>query len=79
MTIDKLIKYFELIQELRSSNHVYDKVNVEIPDETILTETWYDGEKDHFHSIEFQLKDMDFIYRKIYDKVRYIKSKSENS
>ena len=76
MTIEKLLKYYELVKELQGTNHVYKDVTVEIPDETVIKETWHNGNMDKFHSVEFQAKDLDDIKKRIYDKTRYIKQKN---
>jgi len=74
--IERLFKYYELVKELQGVNTVYSDVTIELLDDTTIKETWSNPKSEVFHTTEFQLKDLEHINKKLYDKKRYIEQKN---
>lgn len=85
ISLEKLVKYIELVTELQETNPTYRNVVIEIPEvrilplDTPIKETWSNGHTGRFHSIEFTANDLDHINRKLYQKIRYFKTKKEEA
>ena len=74
--IDQLNIYRERIKRLEELTGI--RISVEISDEdaklqekTKMVETWHNTIDERFHKIEFTVKDLKNVNRKLYDKIRY--------
>ena len=52
---------------------------MELPDKTPVTERWYNGRNERFHEYTFQIKDINDVKKRIYDKLRHAKLKEQNN
>ena len=74
--LDQLNIYRERIKRLEELTGI--RISVKISDQdknlrkkTKIIETWHNSKDERFHEIEFKVKDLKNVNRKLYDKIRY--------
>ena len=75
--LSELIKYREYLEQLEGENPVYPNVEASIPDDTLITEKWFNGKTERFHQYTFKAEDLPKVNKRLYDKLRYVNQKTE--
>ena len=68
------IKRLEELTGIRISVKISDQ-NKKLRKKTKIVETWHNSKDERFHKIEFKVKDLKNVNRKLYDKIRYQENK----
>ena len=79
--LEQLNIYRERIKRLEELTGIRISVKISKNDENLteytkIVETWHNSKDERFHKIEFKVKDLKNVNRKLYDKIRYQEFKS---